>query len=444
MGLRTAGHLNGAELANVLAGYTLRFLLTAALSMAAAALLPGAANAAVAVLAFTIGTWALDFVAAGRGGWIQRIAAYTPAAVLRSSERGLFRVDVALVLCIVSVAALTITTIAIDLGADLRSRSLRMAVVCIVATVASIGAANIRTSFDLSENRRSSFAPAESRALAGIAEPLELTVWLSAEDPRLADLEANTLLKLRRTMRVHVAYPLEGRSALFENDDRYGTIEYSLGGRKTVNRSTTEAIVLETIFSLARVPVPPAEESSYPGYPLRSQPRGGGGVLSALAGDDVGACVARFYISPLRHRVLLKLTDAIGLRPDAHFSADPAPPACTPAAARRRAIRAASFPSTCDLHAMPFADLQVHVVRALLHEAAFAALERPEHEVVLFAVEAHGQVVAVRLEVEEDAGALIELAAHQAEAHRDLTVLEVRDVLAPRRRGNRRTPSRCR
>lgn len=267
------GHLNGAELANVLAGYTLRFLLTAALSMAAAALLPGAANAAVAVLAFTIGTWALDFVAAGRGGWIQRIAAYTPAAVLRSSERGLFRVDVALVLCIVSVAALTITTIAIDLGADLRSRSLRMAVVCIVATVASIGAANIRTSFDLSENRRSSFAPAESRALAGIAEPLELTVWLSAEDPRLADLEANTLLKLRRTMRVHVAYPLEGRSALFENDDRYGTIEYSLGGRKTVNRSTTEAIVLETIFSLARVPVPPAEESSYAGYPLRSQPR---------------------------------------------------------------------------------------------------------------------------------------------------------------------------
>jgi hypothetical protein len=268
------GHLNGAELANVVAGYTLRFLLTAGLSMAAAALLPGAANAAVAVLAFTIGTWALDFVAAGRGGWIQRLATYTPAAVLRSFERGLFRVDVALVLCIMTFATLAITTIAIDLGADLRSRSLRIAVVCIAAIVASIGAANIRTSFDLSENRRSSFSPAERRALASIDEPLQLTVWLSPEDPRLADLEANTLLKLRRTMRIDVAYPLEGRSALFENDDRYGTIEYRLGGRQAVNRSTTEAIVLETIFGLARVPAPPPEESPYPGYPLRAQPRG--------------------------------------------------------------------------------------------------------------------------------------------------------------------------
>jgi ABC-2 type transport system permease protein len=276
MGLWVAygGHLNGSELANVLAGYTLRFLLTAALSMAAAALLPGAANAAVAVLAFTIGTWALDFIAAGRGGWMQQIAKYTPAAVLRAFERGLFRVDVALVLCIVSLAAFAVTTIAIDLGADLRSRSVRMAVVCIVATIASIGAANLRKSFDLSENRRSSFAPAESRALAGIAEPLELTVWLSSEDPRLADLESNALLKLRRAMRIHVVYPLEGQSALFENDERYGTIEYRLGGRKTVNRSTTEAIVLETILGLANVPVPPPEESSYSGYPLRAQPRG--------------------------------------------------------------------------------------------------------------------------------------------------------------------------
>jgi hypothetical protein len=277
------GHLNGAEMANVVAGYTLRFLLTAGLSMAAAALLPGAANAAVAVLAFTIGTWALDFVAAGRGGWIQRLATYTPAAVLRSFERGLFRVDIALVLCIVTFAAMAITTIAIDLGADLRSRSLRIAVVCIAAIVASIGAAvvaaNMRTSFDLSENQRSSFSPAERRALAGIDEPLELTVWLSSEDPRLADLESNTLLKLRRTMRVHVTYPLEGRSALFENDDRYGTIEYRLGGRQTVNRSTTEAIVLETIFGLADVAAPAGEESPYPGYPLRAQPRGAAAVF---------------------------------------------------------------------------------------------------------------------------------------------------------------------
>jgi ABC-type transport system involved in multi-copper enzyme maturation permease subunit len=268
------GHLDGSEMANVVAGYTLRFLLTAGLSMAAAALLPGAANAAVAVLAFTIGTWALDFLAAGRGGLLERIAAYTPAAVLRSFERGLFRVDVALVLCLVTLAALAVTTIAIDLGAALRSRILRTAVVCAAVVAASIGAANVRISFDLSENQRSSFSPAERRALTAIAAPLELKVWLSPEDPRLADLESNTLLRLRRAIRVHVVYPLQGRTALFENDDRYGTIEYTLGGRKAVNRSTTEAIVLETIFKLASVPAPPSQESSYPGYPLRAQPRG--------------------------------------------------------------------------------------------------------------------------------------------------------------------------
>ncbi|MFL6246426.1 MAG: ABC transporter permease [Thermoanaerobaculia bacterium] len=267
------GHVNGAELANVAAGYTLRFLLTAGLSMAAGALLPGAANAAVTVLAFTIGTWALDFIAAGRGGLLQRLAAYTPAAVLRSFERGLFRVDVALVLCIITCAALAIAAIAINLGAGIRARVLRITLVSVIALVASVGAATIRTSFDLSENRRSSFSPAESRALAAIAQPLEMTVWLSSEDPRLADLEANTLVKLRRTMPLHVRYPLEGRSALFENDDRYGTIEYRLGGRRAVNRSTTEAIVLETIFGLAGVTPPAAEESSYPGYPLRAQPR---------------------------------------------------------------------------------------------------------------------------------------------------------------------------
>jgi ABC-type transport system involved in multi-copper enzyme maturation permease subunit len=281
MGLWIAygGHLNGVELANVVLGYTLRFLLTAGLSMAAAALLPGAANAAVAVLAFTIGTWALDFLAAGRGGFLQKLATYTPAAVLRSFERGLFRVDVALVLCIVILAALAITAIAIDLGSDLRSRSVRIAVVCIVAVAASVGAANVHTSFDLSENRRSSFSPTESRALGSIAKPLDLTIWLSPEDPRLADLETNTLVKLRRSMSVHVAYPLEGRSALFENDDRYGTIEYRLGGKQAVNRSTTEAIVLETIFALAGMSALPPEESLYPGYPLRAQPRGAGAVF---------------------------------------------------------------------------------------------------------------------------------------------------------------------
>ena len=106
-----------------------------------------------------------------------------------------------------------------------------------------------------------------------------MTVWLSAEDPRLADLERNVLTKLRRAMRVDVKYPLEGRTGLFDDDDRYGTIEYRLGKKQTVNRSTTEAIVVETICELAGIAAPVAEESTYGGHPLRAQPRGAGWIF---------------------------------------------------------------------------------------------------------------------------------------------------------------------
>jgi hypothetical protein len=268
------GHLHAGETVNVLAGYSLRFFLTASLSMLAAALLPGAANAAVAVLAFTIGTWALDFLGAGRGGLIERLAAYAPAAVSRSFERGLFRLDVVLVLCVLSIATLALTSIWLDLGATLRRRMIRTVGVCAIAVILAIAAANVTTSFDASENRRNSFAPAEARALSQIAGTLEMTVRLSSEDPRLADLENNVLVKLRRAMRVDVRYPLEGRTGLFDDDTNYGTIEYRLGEKRAVNRSTTEAIVIGTICELAGIAVPSAEESAYAGHPLRAQPRG--------------------------------------------------------------------------------------------------------------------------------------------------------------------------
>jgi hypothetical protein len=276
------GHLDAAEIANVLAGYTLRFLLTATLSMLAAALLPGAANAAVAVLAFTIGTWALDFLGPGRGGAIERLAAYTPAAVSRSFERGLFRIDVVLVLLLLSIVAIALTAIWLHLGATVMHRMTRTAFVCAIAAILVIVAANVQQSFDASENRRNSFAPAEARALSRIGDTLQLTVRLAPEDPRLADLENNVLVKLRREMRVDVHYPLAGRTGLFDDDARYGTIEYRLGEKRAVNRSTTEAIVIGTICELAGVAVPSAEEPEYGGHPLRARPRGAAWIFYAI------------------------------------------------------------------------------------------------------------------------------------------------------------------
>jgi hypothetical protein len=44
---------------------------------------------------------------------------------------------------------------------------------------------------------------------------------------------------------------------------------YELGGKKEMNRSSTEPIVLETVYRLAGIAAPTAaEEPAYRGYPL--------------------------------------------------------------------------------------------------------------------------------------------------------------------------------
>ena len=69
------------------------------------------------------------------------------------------------------------------------------------------------------------------------------------------------------------------------------------------------------------------------------------------------------------------------------------------------------------------------VLRAFFDEAALARFECPEDEVVLLAVEANGEVIAVCFQIEEDSGALIELSGQEAEANRDLAVAEIVNVL---------------
>ena len=277
------GHLHAVEVLNLLAGYTLRFLLTAAIAMAAAALMSGAANAAIVVLGFTIGTWALDFIAAGRGGIVQTLASFTPTATLRGFERGLLRIDVVLVMLIVSIFGFALAANWFHLGRSIRARIAGTSVLLILAILAiGIVLMLVRFSFDLSENRRNSFSAADESALAHIGERLTITPFLSSEDPRMMDFENNVLVKLRRSLpNLHVVYPLAGRSGLFENDARYGQIVYCLGAKSAMSRSTTEEIVLDTIYELAGVHAPAREAPSYPGYPLPKR-AGGAAVIFYL------------------------------------------------------------------------------------------------------------------------------------------------------------------
>ena len=144
-------------------------------------------------------------------------------------------------------------------------------------------AAQARASFDLSENRRNSFGPADERLLARIKEPLTVTIFLAAEDPRMNDFANNVLVKLRRSVpRLRVEYPYAGRSGLFDGDDRYGEIRYRLGGKTAMSRSATEEIVLDTIYELAGIKAPQRAESPYAGHPLRTRPAGAALVFYAL------------------------------------------------------------------------------------------------------------------------------------------------------------------
>jgi hypothetical protein len=268
------GHLNAAEVWTAVLGYTLRFGVTMAVAMAAGAIMPGAADAAVAVLAFTIGTWALDFLGAAHGGWLQQVAAFTPAAAVRNFERGLVRADVVAVMLAAAAAATALTGVWLPLGKRVRQRVVRTIVLAAVAAGVIVIASHLRGSIDTSEDRRNSFPASDERTLAQLRTPLVVTTFLASEDPRLNDFERNVLVKLRRTLpSLEVRYPLAGRSALFENDQRYGTIEYALGNRHAVSRSTTEEIVLDTIYELAGVRAPARSESTYGGHPLAAKPR---------------------------------------------------------------------------------------------------------------------------------------------------------------------------
>ena len=269
------GHLYGPETWTVVLGHVLRGVLTIGVSSAAAALAASAASAAIVALTITLGTWALDYVAAARGGAIASIAAYTPSAALRVFEHGELRVATALILLVLGGGGLMIAATWLREGEPLERRALRLGGVLAGVVVLCVSLAQIRASVDVSEDRRNSLPRADEAALRRINKPLHVTVYLAAEDPRLTDLERGVLSKLRRTMReVEVTYAASSRSGLFERPgDHYGEVWYELGGRREMSRSTTEPIVLETIYALAgQHPPTPVDERPYPGYPLAARP----------------------------------------------------------------------------------------------------------------------------------------------------------------------------
>lgn len=277
------GHVYGPETLNLILGHLLRAMLSVGIAVAAAALTEGAASAAIVTLGFTVGSWALDFVAAGRGGWLQQLATYTPTAALRSFEQGVLPLSTVLVVLGIIVSSFATGAIWLHTGRALRQRLLATAAVCAFLGGVMFGAAGMRTSWDLSENRRNSFPPADEAALRQVREPLRVTVVLSPEDPRLTDFEQNVLKKLRRSLsHLEVNYAATSQTGLFENnEDHYGEIWYEMRGQKLMDRSTIEQVVLDQIYYLSGVPPPPqpSAASDFSGYPLAAKPKWAAGIF---------------------------------------------------------------------------------------------------------------------------------------------------------------------
>ncbi|HUK86590.1 MAG TPA: hypothetical protein VLT85_02920 [Terriglobales bacterium] len=273
------------ELASVIAGHLLNAALTIALATVAANVVEHPSTAAILVLAVTVGCWIVSFIAAVHGGIWERLAGYTPAAMVAQFQHGLVQLEAVGVAGVLVLAGLGLGGIWMRSGVATRRRVVESALVCAGATLLALGASSLRPSWDLSENRMNSFSRADEAALRGIGRPLSIEVHLAPEDPRRGELEQKTLSKLRRVMRhLEVRYVSSTSTGLFEQqNEHYGEVRYELAGRSTIVRSVTPESALQAIYALAGVEPPsPAPEEIFRGHPLAAPPRGAALVFYGL------------------------------------------------------------------------------------------------------------------------------------------------------------------
>ena len=273
------------ELIAVLSGHVLNAGLTIAFAFAAAALTEHPSTAAILTLSVTIGTWILNFIAAVQGGIWERIAGYTPPAMVAEFQHGLIRLDAVLIALLLIAAGLGVAALWLRLGVSVRRRLQESVVLAAVAVVTILSASAASPSWDLSESRMNSFAEADAQVLARIRAPLAIEVHLAPEDPRRAELDRKAIAKLRRVMpAVRVRYVSATSIGLFEQTaPHYGEIWYELGGRKEMSRATTAESALETIYDLAGVK-PPVEagDEIFRGHPLAVAPTGAAAVFYGI------------------------------------------------------------------------------------------------------------------------------------------------------------------
>jgi ABC-2 type transport system permease protein len=265
------GHLSAPETLNLLFGHLLYGLLVGAIALFAASVSESAATAAIVTLAFTIGSWVLDFTAAGHPGLLEWVASLSLTQVLRTFEQGLLSAGLVVGIGTAVCGFAALATVWVPPGVHVRKKLVRSIVCVLVAAIVLGLATQVRLSIDVTEDQRNSFPTADQRVLTKLAERLVVAVHLAPEDPRYADLQRNVLAKLERVLPNMSVGLAGGRQSLATNagEDRYGEVEYSYDGRSDVSRSTSPREILPLLYGLAEVnPPAPVPGSDYPGYPL--------------------------------------------------------------------------------------------------------------------------------------------------------------------------------
>ena len=279
------GSIYAPELTAVVAGHLLNAGLTVAIASAAASLTDHPSTAAIVTLSVTVGTWIVNFIAAVQGGAWERLAAYTPTAIVAEFQHGLVRLDVVLIALTLAAFGLVLAAIWMRLGVAVRARTSESVLLAALAAAAIFAFTAVTPSWDVSENRMNSLPAADEAALRTIDKPLRIEAHLAAEDPRRVDLERKVLVKLRRIVpRVQVRYVAATTTGLFEqNNAQYGEVWYRVDdARPVMSRKTTVEGVLDAIYQAAGVTPPEETSEIFTGHPLAVPPRRAGTVFYGI------------------------------------------------------------------------------------------------------------------------------------------------------------------
>jgi len=258
------------EILCLLLGHSLYTLLIVSIAMFATAISDSLPTAAIICLAATLGSWVLDF-AAGSGGGLGLLGSWSFTTRLRQFENGLLSTNSIVYFFGLALFFFIGASIWIHPGRTLFHKLKSLSWAAVIMLVIVSGIMLVPKYFDVTENLKHSFNPADTRALQAMKKPLKITIHLTREDGRFYDFEHEILAKLRRIVpHLQVVFIKTQSAGLFgaADDENYGLIEYDYDGRHAQSYSNSRQEILPLLHNLAGQKVTPDKVSEYTGHPL--------------------------------------------------------------------------------------------------------------------------------------------------------------------------------